>query len=166
MQGSLTLADARGEDARFDNEHILRYAIGVAVGLVATLLLFLLMQALIKSDRKPFSERERGQVLEYVQLEEEKEVPIRPIGCYFLPAPELEFLTETPETVEIETWLVERAAAHGPTADEARAMWPAFPVVCLPPLLEPGEPARGQNVENAAWVFETGCVAFNGLARS
>ena len=45
LQGSPALAAARGEDARFDNEHSLRYGIGVAVGLVATLLLFLLMQA-------------------------------------------------------------------------------------------------------------------------
>ncbi len=76
LQGSPALAAARGEDARFDNEHSLRYVIGVAVGLVATLLLFLLMQALIKSDRIPFSERDRGQVLEFVQLEEEMDVPI------------------------------------------------------------------------------------------
>ena len=74
LQGSLALADGWGQDARFDYEHVLRYAIGVAIGLVATLLLFLLMQALIKSDKNPFSALGQGQILEFVRLEEEKEV--------------------------------------------------------------------------------------------
>ena len=164
LQGSPALAAARGEDARFDNEHSLRYVIGVAVGLVATLLLFLLMQALIKSDTIPFSERDRGQILEFVQLEEEMDVPIQQIGCYFPPAPELDFLTEIPATAEIGTWSLARAAADGPTANDAQAMWPEFPVVCPPSLLKPGERARGQAVENAVSAFETGCVALNRLA--
>ena len=167
LQGSLTLAAARGEDARFDNEHILRYAIGVAVGLAATLLLFLPMRALIKSDRKPFSERERGQILEFVQLEEQEEPNNTTIISCWPPGawPELDFLTEIPETAEIETWILARAAADDSTADEMQAMWPEFPVVCPPSLLKPGERARGQAAENAVSVLETGCIAFKSLAR-
>ena len=166
LQGSPALAAARGEDARFDNEHSLRYVIGVAVGLVATLLLFLLMQALIKSDTIPFSERDRGQILEFVQLEEQEEpnnttmIRCGPPGAW----PELDFLTEIPETAEIETWILARAAADDSTADEMQAMWPEFPVVCPPSLLKPGERARGQAAENAVSAFETGCVALNRLA--
>ena len=77
LQESLALAGAWGHDARFDNEHVLRYAIGVAVGLVTTLLLFYLMQALIKSDMNPFADREQGHILEFVRLEEEREPTIR-----------------------------------------------------------------------------------------
>ena len=78
LQGSLALADAWGHDARFDYEHVLRYAIGVAIGLVATLLLFLLMQALIKSDESPFSALGQGEILQFVRLEEEKELIVKP----------------------------------------------------------------------------------------
>ena len=165
LQGSPALADAPGGDARFDNEHISRYAIGVAVGLVVTLLLFLLMQALIKSDGKPFSERERGQVLEYVQLEEAEE-PIQTLHCWPPGAwAELDFLTEIPETAEIETWILAHAATDDSKAGEVQATWPTFPIACPTPLLKPGEPIRGQAAENAVSVFETGCVAFNHLAQ-
>ncbi len=75
LLGSMALADAWGHDARFDNEHGLRYAIGVAVGLVTTLLLFYLMQALIKSDKDPFTDLGQAQILEFVRLEEEVEIP-------------------------------------------------------------------------------------------
>ena len=52
-----------------------RYAISVAIGLVATLLLFLLMQALIKSDMNPFTEPAKGELLEFVRLQEELAPP-------------------------------------------------------------------------------------------
>ena len=52
-----------------------RYVIGVTAGLAATLLLFFLMQALIKSDMSPFSEPARGALLEFVRLQEEVELP-------------------------------------------------------------------------------------------
>ena len=74
----LGLADAWGHDTRSDRERILRYVIGVAVGLVATLLLFLLMQALIKSDQNPFSALGQGGILEFVRLEDEKELITKP----------------------------------------------------------------------------------------
>ena len=118
------------------------------------------MQALIKSAKIPFSARGQGQIVEFVRLEEEE---VQPIGCV-LP-PELEFLTEIPETAEIETWILARAAADDSTADEMQAMWPEFPVVCPPSLLKPGERARGQAAENAVSVLETGCIAFKSLAR-
>ena len=82
LQESLALAGARGHGARFDNEHVLRYVIGVAIGLVTTLLLFYLMQALIKSDMSPFTDLGHGQILKFVRLEEEVVLPtqrIRPI---------------------------------------------------------------------------------------
>ena len=161
----MALADAWGQDARLDYEGILRYAIGVAAGLVATVLLFFLMQALIKSDKIPFSARGQGQIVEFVRLEEEAEEPIHKLICGWPPWLEPERPTETPQIAEIETWLMTGAAGEGPMADEAPAMWPAFPIACPPPLLKPGERARGQTVENAAWVFETGCVAFNSLAQ-
>ena len=78
LQGSLALADAWGQDVRFDYEHVLRYAIGVAIGMVATLLLFFLMQALIKSDQNPFSALGQGEILEFVRLEDEKELITKP----------------------------------------------------------------------------------------
>ncbi|MCY3819863.1 MAG: energy transducer TonB [Gammaproteobacteria bacterium] len=53
---------------------ITRYVVGVAAGLVVTFLLFLLMQALIKSDRSPFSDPGRGQLLDFVRLQEDQEL--------------------------------------------------------------------------------------------
>ena len=77
LPGFLALAGARSHDACADNGHTLRYMIGVAVGLVTTLVLFYLMQALIKSDMNPFSDRGQGQIIEFVRLEEEREPTIR-----------------------------------------------------------------------------------------
>ncbi|MDE0055768.1 MAG: energy transducer TonB [Gammaproteobacteria bacterium] len=53
---------------------ITRYVVGVAAGLVVTFLLFLLMQALIKSDRSPFSDPGKGQLLDFVRLQEDQEL--------------------------------------------------------------------------------------------
>ncbi len=53
---------------------ITRYAIGVAAGLVVTFFLFLLMQALIKSDKSPFSDPQKGQLLDFVRLQEDQEL--------------------------------------------------------------------------------------------
>lgn len=58
-----------------DNADMVRYAMSVAAGLASTLLLFLLMQALIKSDINPFSDSGKGEILEFVRLMEEVEVP-------------------------------------------------------------------------------------------
>lgn len=72
LQEPLAILDAWGN---VDNAQMARYAISMAAGLVSTLLLFLLMQALIKSDRNPFSALGQGSILEFVRLEEEVEIP-------------------------------------------------------------------------------------------
>ena len=74
LQESLAVPGCVG---KVDAGQMARYAISVATGLVATLLLFLLMQALIKSDTNPFTDPAKGQVLEFVRLQEEVEVPPR-----------------------------------------------------------------------------------------
>jgi protein TonB len=51
-----------------------RYVIGVALGAFVTFALFLLMQALIKSDRSPFTDAPRGGLLDFVRLQEEQEL--------------------------------------------------------------------------------------------
>lgn len=49
----------------------LRYALGVGIGLAVTILLFLLMEKLIESDRSPYSEPPKGELLSFVRLLEE-----------------------------------------------------------------------------------------------
>ena len=81
LQGALALANVWGHDARLDNANIVRRAMSVAIGLLTTLLLFLLMQALIKSDINPFTDPGQGQVLQFMRLQEEVDIPedrIRP----------------------------------------------------------------------------------------
>ena len=51
-----------------------RYLIGVVAGAVVTFVLFLLMQALIKSDKSPFSDAAGGKILEFVRLQEDQEL--------------------------------------------------------------------------------------------
>ncbi len=50
---------------------VVRYGFAVALGLVATFALFLLMQALIKSDKSPFDEAFTGQIIDFVRVEDE-----------------------------------------------------------------------------------------------
>lgn len=56
---------------------IVRYILGVTLGAVATFALFLLMQALIKSDRSPFEEPIEGRLVDFVRLQEEQEIETR-----------------------------------------------------------------------------------------
>ena len=77
LQDSTALAGTWEQVAPFYNEQTVRYAISVVVGLAATLILFFLMQALIKSDMNPFTDPGKGQVLQFVRLQEEVEVPPR-----------------------------------------------------------------------------------------
>jgi periplasmic protein TonB len=56
---------------------ILRYVIGVTLGAIATFTLFLLMQALIKSDRSPFDDGISGKIVDFVRLQEEQDVEVR-----------------------------------------------------------------------------------------
>lgn len=53
---------------------IIRYIFGVALGAVATFCLFLLMQALIKSDKSPFDDAIEGKIVDFVRLEEENTI--------------------------------------------------------------------------------------------
>ncbi len=74
LQGSPALAIICRQDV-LDTTHMARFAVSVAVGLVTTLLLFLLMQALIKSDTNPFTDPGKGDILSFVRLEEEVTIP-------------------------------------------------------------------------------------------
>ncbi len=53
---------------------MIRYAFAVALGGVATFALFLLMQALIKSDKSPFDDTITGKIVDFVRVQED--VPI------------------------------------------------------------------------------------------
>lgn len=53
---------------------VTRYAIGVALGIVVTFTLFLLMQALIKSDKSPFDEGVKGRIVDFVRLQEDENI--------------------------------------------------------------------------------------------
>ncbi len=53
---------------------IMRYVFGVSLGLVTTFTLFLLMQALIKSDKSPFEEGASGKVLDFVRLQDDVDI--------------------------------------------------------------------------------------------
>jgi protein TonB len=53
---------------------IVRYAFGVALGIVATFVLFLLMQALIKSDKSPFDEGASGRIVDFVRLQDDIDI--------------------------------------------------------------------------------------------
>jgi protein TonB len=51
-----------------------RYVFGVALGIVTTFVLFLLMQALIKSDKSPFDDAVRGKIVDFVRLEDDMDI--------------------------------------------------------------------------------------------
>ncbi|MFP6816535.1 MAG: energy transducer TonB [Pseudomonadales bacterium] len=50
---------------------ILRYVFGVTLGIVTTFVLFLLMQALIKSDKSGFDEGVKGRIVDFVRLQDD-----------------------------------------------------------------------------------------------
>ncbi|MCZ6640711.1 MAG: energy transducer TonB [Gammaproteobacteria bacterium] len=56
---------------------ITRYVFGVSLGVVVTFMLFLLMQALIKSDRSALTEDKFGRIVDMVMLEDELELQIK-----------------------------------------------------------------------------------------
>lgn len=56
---------------------VVRYILGVALGAVVTFLLFLLMQALIKSDRSPFDDQVTGKLVDFVRLQDDVDVQVR-----------------------------------------------------------------------------------------
>jgi protein TonB len=53
---------------------IARYVFGVALGIVTTFALFLLMQALIKSDKSPFDQGVVGKIVDFVRLEDDIDI--------------------------------------------------------------------------------------------
>lgn len=55
----------------------IRYAIGVVLGLVTTFLLFLMMEAMIRSDRNPFSDSFDGRIVDIVRLDQDEEIEIK-----------------------------------------------------------------------------------------
>jgi protein TonB len=55
----------------------LRYIIGVVLGAVATFLLFMIMQSVIKSDRNPFTDAFDGKIVDFVRLDEDQELEIK-----------------------------------------------------------------------------------------
>ena len=53
---------------------LVRYVFGVGLAAVATFFLFLLMQALIKSDKSPFDESITGKIVDFVRVEEDIDI--------------------------------------------------------------------------------------------
>jgi protein TonB len=53
---------------------VMRYVFGVSLGIVTTFALFLLMQALIKSDKSPFDEGVSGKIVDFVRLEDDIDI--------------------------------------------------------------------------------------------
>ena len=62
----------------FDAHRLLRRLIGVGLGLVMTVVLFLVMQALIKSDRSPFTDEPIGRIVDFVRLLDDREIIVNP----------------------------------------------------------------------------------------
>jgi periplasmic protein TonB len=55
----------------------LRILVGIALGVVATAALFFLMQALIRSDRSPFTEPPHGRIVDFVRVQQDTAVETR-----------------------------------------------------------------------------------------
>jgi periplasmic protein TonB len=56
---------------------LMRYGIGLVLGLLVTLGLFLMMQALIKSDRSGLNEGVQGKLIDFVRLDEDVDVQVK-----------------------------------------------------------------------------------------
>jgi protein TonB len=54
-----------------------RYAVGVVLSAVITAALFLLMQALIKSDKSGFTEDKYGKIVDFVRVEEDQDLTVK-----------------------------------------------------------------------------------------
>jgi len=54
-----------------------RYGIGVLLGVVVTIALFTLMQALIRSDKSPFTDNIVGKIVDFVRVDEEQDLQIK-----------------------------------------------------------------------------------------
>ena len=62
---------------RVDTHSLLRRLVGVGLGFVMTVLLFLVMQALIKSDRDPFTDAPTGRIVDFVRLLDDTPIEVR-----------------------------------------------------------------------------------------
>lgn len=56
---------------------VIRYVIGVVLGAVATFLLFMIMQSVIKSGGNPFTDAFDGKIVDFVRLEDDQELEIK-----------------------------------------------------------------------------------------
>jgi len=56
---------------------LMRYTFGVVLGVVATFVLFMIMQSVIKSDRNPFTEGVQGRIVDFVRLDEDEEIEVK-----------------------------------------------------------------------------------------
>ena len=56
---------------------VTRYGFALALGMVATFALFLLMQALIKSDKSPFDEGVSGKIVDFIRVEEDMAIEVK-----------------------------------------------------------------------------------------
>jgi protein TonB len=55
----------------------IRFIFGVVLGAVATFLLFMIMQSVIKSDRNPFTDAFDGKIVDFVRLDEDQELELK-----------------------------------------------------------------------------------------
>ena len=62
---------------QFDSNSLVRRLIGVGLGFVMTVVLFLVMQALIKSDRSPFTDAPTGRIVDFVRLLDDTPIDIK-----------------------------------------------------------------------------------------
>jgi protein TonB len=56
---------------------LIRYTFGVVLGVVATFVLFMIMQSVIKSDRNPFTDGAQGRIVDFVRLDEDEEIEVK-----------------------------------------------------------------------------------------
>ena len=56
---------------------LVRYVFGLTLGAVATFALFLLMQALIKSDKSAFDDSIKGKIVDFVRVEDELDLQLK-----------------------------------------------------------------------------------------
>ncbi len=56
---------------------MVRYVLGVVLGIIATFALFFLMQALIKSDKNPLNEANDFKIVDFVRLEDDQELQLK-----------------------------------------------------------------------------------------
>lgn len=62
---------------QIDTHSLFRRVVGVGLGFVMTIVLFLVMQALIKSDRSPFTDAPTGRIVDIVRLLDDTPIEIK-----------------------------------------------------------------------------------------